>query len=415
MRNKKQSRSIFVSILLCGMIFLASACAPRTTVTRGDFNEGDANDPEETLSITFRDGGELALVSKMDIPIEGMGDSVGIWTTFDDRYFLTGREGNTEQVYEYRLTDDTTPTYIAGIEMGYLGSGDYIVTNDNEIWYSWGVAEEENLLLYKVDVQGKSAEVVRRGTANPPLQYYHKIDETQLLFFGPNMLVSDDGEEYYSYYIDVYDIAQNERKTIVQIGEPNVSRSMPCIDYADGLIYTLQTEMHSGDTSQMSGPYVIPGRISTSYVRVYDTEGNLKKEILLPDMTAFESQNNYFANMYVFDNIVFLSTLNRVIVAFEMLEDGTVQQLDLPLTLSTLFYTLKGRAADNAYLYNRNADRLIVYDRHTRCFTGYTILLNKELHYDVFLNDKGTLQLGLECPEENLYKIYEFEPLANDA
>ena len=69
----------------------------------------------------------------------------------------------------------------------------------------------------------------------PPFQYYHKIDENNLLFFGPNENQDKKGDVYYSYNIDIYDISKNQKRNIIQIVDPSKMKGMPSIYYANGL------------------------------------------------------------------------------------------------------------------------------------------------------------------------------------
>ncbi len=398
-----------VVFLLCCITILLSSCESKTgNRSSGTNSEPHNNNKVNTIPITFLEGKSLKLIKKSEIPAGNTKGSLGVMSAFDGRYLLLENIGNFNRFYTYTPADNNDLVYIGEMKTGFISSGDFVITNNNEYWYSQAENESGALLLYKVDIKKKSVDVMSQDKVTPPFQYYHKIDENNLLFFGPNENQDKKGDVYYSYNIDIYDISKNQKRNIIQIVDPSKMKGMPSIYYANGLIYTLQTESHPGDTSHLlSAPYVIPGIYSSHFIRLYDTDGNLKSEFPLPDMTEFESINNVFSELFVIDNIAFLSTLNRVVVAYEMLSDGTVRQLDLPLETSTLFYAQKGGLADKAYLYSKVNGYLIVYNRNDRSFTKHQISLDLEKYYDPFIGENGELLFGLQ--EKELIEIYEFQ------
>lgn len=402
-----------VAFLLCCITIMLSSCKSTQTdnMSNGTNSETYSNsDKVNTVPITFLEGKSLELIKKSDIPAGKTKGSLGVMSAFDGRYLLVEHIDDMLRYYEHDPTNNNGLNYIGEMKSGFISSGDYIMTNNNEYWYSQAENESDELLLYKVDIEEKSVKVVSRDKITPPFQYYHKIDENNLVVFGPNELQDSNGEAYYSYNIDIYDISNNKKRNIIQIADPNKMKGIPAIYYANGLIYTLHTESHPGDTSHLSSaPYVIPGIYSSHFIRAYDTDGNLKLEFSLPDMTEFESINNYFTEIFIIDNIAFLSTLSRVIVAFEMLPDGTVSQLDLPLGRGILIFAQKGGLADKAYLLNKVGGYLIVFDRKDRSFIKHHINMDLEKYYAPFLGENGDLLFGLQEEEKEPIEIFEFQ------
>ncbi len=268
-----------------------------------------------------RPGNDWTLVKQAAIPnVDNI--EYGIYLAFDDAYLLSRSTRKSLSYYMYRPGKDKKPQFIAEHPSLSYSSGSLVLLNQNELWFSQeNTDEEENLLTtYKLDIRKKDITKVKTQTCFPPFRYYSKIDENRFLAFGPEkMEEAPDDPNAYRYHLSMWDAkSMTETPLLITSACHEDGTGMISVYYAEGQIYTLQWD---ATPEQEHSQY---------YVRIYDLDGTLAKELPLPDLSEFQKQHNALSDIYVRGDMILLSTLSSLgTLAYQMMPDDTLQPLDL--------------------------------------------------------------------------------------
>lgn len=321
--------------------------------------------------------------TKLDLSFESIpkSDNMYLMQYGDDKYLVVVNNVDNDLYYEYDAKTKSSKL-LAKTPPSTLGSGDFVITENNILYTADAYGEESNSSLIKVDISNKTFENIVTFNGWPPFQYLRLVDDSTLLIFRPKMIESGETLKY-SYHIERLSLDNKTKETLIEIND-STKQFISTYDYANGHIYAYQGEVNATITSY--------------YIQTYDINGSPIKRYNVSSLLNCFTSEEHILNMYVYkDYFLFFTNMSNFYL-FQTDSNNVLQKIELPdaYTHSYKYYRHPKRPNDFGCLYDGYTNYLYRYDNAKQCFVKQKIILedNKSV-YDIKEKEDGSVLITL--------------------
>lgn len=321
----------------------------------------------------------------------------------EDKYLVVVNEDDNDLYYEYDAKKKSSKL-LAKTQPTILGSGEYVITQDNVLYQANAYNNENSSTLIKVDLANKKTEKIIDYEGWPPFQYLRLIDENTLLVFRPKLIESGETLKY-SYHVERFSISDRTTETLIEIPD-STKQFISAYDYANNYIYTYQ-----GETSLTTEYYVCS----------YDINGTLLKKYDVTQLLNSLAENEHILRMYVYENYFLFFSNNSSFYMLQSDSNDVLQKISLPNAdtyTQYRYYRHPKKPGSFGCLYDENNQYLYRYDTTKQCFVKQKVLIKEENLALLSIKEKldGSLLLSLydyTVPMDNSKIIHYHIPALN--
>ena len=294
---------------------------------------------------------------------------------------------------KFSLTDKKL-TLIGNTPPFSMGSGDYIMTDNNEAFTSFNFKGENNVAtLVKIDTVNNKVTELEKTECYPPFERLKTAKNNIILKLGTKPISSTTDYPNFEYYIDSFSLDNKSSKSLVK----KVDRSkggVTCFDYCNERIYTAQFEVLDNTVK--------------NFIQCYTLSGEEAERYELDFLQDLPEDERAIMTMDVFENYFILNTLG--LQMFILRADGDVLNVvyteNIP-TEGNRYVKSPQKKDEFGCFYNVDENFILRFDAERRCFVKQEIMLdNKYKLASIKENEKGRL---LVCISDTTKENEKFE------
>lgn len=319
--------------------------------------------------------------------------------------------GNTADEIYYSLNVNSIKTIQIGRDNNYnASSGDYIIMKSDYLFYTPYIMEKNTpaySMLLEFSLTGGKQKTIKRESIYPPLQFYSRLNDSEFIIYGPNLVQG--AQSSYDYYIRKYNVDTNNMQQIVSSnynGDTGNGKAFITLCCKDNKIY-----VYTFKTVNKTNMYSI---------EVYDDSGKLLKILPIPlleeelQVSVKNVTEDAVAHMNVYDDYFVFKTLNSRYLIYKYNNGvldliNTNNQFDGDNLIKNIGDTFD--ANNFIYFLNRETNELNLFDTNTGKIITLKVNLDKQYKYlnDCVVDGSGNIvvQLSNIIDVQNaIYKYY---------